>query len=146
MDRVTFHGWTAEFDREATQAQYRKATAAADECLCSECRNFIAARNSGLVYPEEVVELFRSLGIEFSRECELYCTGLVTSAKREYAGWFDVIGRLVGDENQSTAITPEFQLIPVAEASHPEGSFPKPSFRLEFQVYVPWTIGGTQGN
>ncbi|MBZ5496408.1 MAG: hypothetical protein LAP85_08395 [Acidobacteriia bacterium] len=143
MDELTFRGWTVKFDFDATRSEYSKAPiGAAEQCGCLECQNFIAARNLGLVYPDEIIRLFHTLGIDVARECELYSIGKVATGRHEYGGWFDVVGRIIRDENQSTEITADFELIPVVRPGPftPSQGFPEPSFRLEFQVNVPWVL------
>jgi len=133
LDQLTFKGWTVEFDRPATQSLYAKnPIGAAEQCGCLECRNFIAVRNQGLVYPVEIVQLFDTLGIDIARECDLYTTGRTSPGRREYGGWFDAVGTIIADVNESTEITADFQLIPVTRASG--------LFRLEFQVNAPWIL------
>jgi hypothetical protein len=133
LDQLTFKGWTVEFDLAATQSLYAKnLIGAAEQCGCLECRNFIAARNQGLVYPAEIVQLFHTLGIDTARECDLYTTGRTSSGHLEYGGWFDGVGTIIADANESTEITVDFQLIPVTR--------PSGLFRLEFQVNAPWIL------
>lgn len=133
MDQLAFKGWTVEFDRDATQSMYAKnPVGAADQCGCLECRNFTAARNRGLVYPAEIVQLFYTLGIDIAHETEVYTTGKISSGYREYGGWFDVVGRIIADANESTEITDNLQLIPVTG--------PAGILRLEFQVNAPWVL------
>jgi len=131
LDQLTFKGWMVEFNRDATQSMYAKnPIGAAEQCGCQECRNFIAARNRGLVYTAEIVRLFHTLGIDIASEYEVYTTGKISSDHREYGGWFDVVGRIIADANESTEITDNFQLMPVTG--------PAGLFRLEFQVNAPW--------
>jgi hypothetical protein len=105
-----------------------------------ECQNFVAARDAGLVYPDEVVQLFNKLGIDVTRECEVHCYGQVLPGRHEYGGFFNVIGRLVADENFLTEVAPGFQLYPMAQALRLMGGFPEPAFRVEFLANVPWVI------
>jgi hypothetical protein len=145
LETVKFGSWVAEVDPKANRSAYSLiAEGAAEECACPECRNFIAARDKGLVYPAEVVELFGRMGVDSTRESEVY--GMDTGANRNglgiYGGWFNVIGRLMGDDVAVPhEVSQRIQLYPSSGAALPDPAFGEVEmFRIEFVIALPWVL------
>jgi hypothetical protein len=145
LETVEFGGWVAEFDRDANRAAYALIPlGGAEDCGCLECRNFLAARDKGLVYSAEAIGLLERLGVDSVRESEVYGMG----PSRElhglylYGGWFNVIGQLLGDEPpEPDTIGPEIQVFPMADGALPDPAFgDAPMFRVEFLVALPWLL------
>ena len=82
------------FDRAATEACYNQiATPGSEECGCTMCRNYIAQRATA--YPQSFLELLKTLGIDCSKEGEVYYLAPTKSGKRLYGGWFFFCGELL---------------------------------------------------
>jgi hypothetical protein len=61
-----------------------------------------------------------------------------------YAGWFNIIGRLVADEKEYSRWGDSFEIYPMAEAAAASPAFAAVrSCRLEFEVEVPWVLPNT---
>ncbi len=108
MEFIRFRKWELECDREATRHAYKSIERGAEGCSEDKCQNFAAARLHA--YPQEALELFETLGIDFRREAETYYVARVTPdlvrAWREqgrpvsetvlglhfYEGWFHFVG------------------------------------------------------
>jgi hypothetical protein len=140
--RVDFRGWTADVDVEATRSSYATAgLGAAQACDCAECRNFVVARDAGLVYPSDVVDLLVSMGVDLTRESEVYLEGPIDDGRLWYGGWFNVVGRLVDDSGESTEVAPGFYLYPLAQGALVTDAFGDASvFRVEFKAAVPSAV------
>jgi hypothetical protein len=87
MDTIAYRDAVIEFDRDATHAEYAKLRrGAADECHCEACQNFIAARDAGLVYPNEANDLLAALGTDLGKEWELCDFAEPTREPHMYSG------------------------------------------------------------
>jgi hypothetical protein len=142
LESIEFGGWTVEVDPDANRSAYAEIPCgAAEDCSCSECRNFTEARDRGLVFSPQALKLFKRMGVDATRESEVYV--MDAAANRSglylYGGWFNVIGRLLGDDAEGpTEITRELQLFPMAAAALPDPAFGDvPMFRIEFFIALP---------
>jgi hypothetical protein len=85
--------WQYSVDREATIAAYARASHGdAVRCGCNGCRNFIAARTQ--VFPPDFIALLDSLGIDPTKEGEVYTEGRKGPGSHYYGGWFHFVGEL----------------------------------------------------
>jgi len=85
-------------DRAATLAAYRQAEAGGSStCDCAGCRNFVAARDR--VFPEEFLLFLDSLGIDPTKDGEVYHVARRTPGFHYYGGWYHFVGvlELTGD-------------------------------------------------
>ena len=88
-----FGQWQYSVDRDATVAAYaRAAHGDAVRCGCNGCRNFVAARSQ--VFPPDFVALLNSLGIDPTKEGEVYTEGRKAPGSHYYGGWFHFVGEL----------------------------------------------------
>jgi hypothetical protein len=95
-----FVQWLHTVDREATIAAYKRADhGGADTCDCSGCRNFRLARK--LVFPDEFVALLDQLGIDPSKDAEVYHNARLSPGCHHYGGWFHFIGTIDGEGDSS---------------------------------------------
>jgi hypothetical protein len=89
-EELTIGPWKIAYDPVATRAVYQKiAKGGADECRCDGCRNFVAIRKHA--YPPDVRALLTRLGIDVSKEAEVYEMGH-DSAGHFYGGFLHFIG------------------------------------------------------
>ena len=78
---VTFRDWGFSVDKAATLAAYAAAAeGGADACSCEDCANF--AQQRIIVYPNEVRELFISLGVDYIKESEVFTVGELPMSQR----------------------------------------------------------------
>jgi hypothetical protein len=95
---ATFGAWQFTCDRQATVDAYaREAVGNSAQCTCIGCRNFVAARFD--VFPKAFSTLLDSLGIDPTKDGEVYHNGRLSPGKHHYGGWFHFIGTLdvIGD-------------------------------------------------
>jgi len=145
LETIKFGGWVAQVDVKANRDAYSQVPlSAGDVCGCLECRNFEAARAKGLVYPKEVLVLFKRMGVNPARESEVYGMGLSREYRGHYlfGGWFNVVGVLLGEDVPAPdSVTPKIQLFPMHDAALPDPAFGEaPMFRIEFVVALPWLL------
>ena len=132
---------TLTFDREATAALYREtiATAGADACNCTSCKNFAAQRTAA--YPLHFLELLERIGVDSRKELEVFDLDRVAanSTRRLYGGWFAFCGVIT----QGTDWRPDHN--PGAFTYWTTNSFPSARFpdgvcAIEFLCELPWII------
>jgi hypothetical protein len=82
-----------EVDSDATREAYRKLLhAGPEECGCSYCRNWVAARPQ--VYGEEISALLESMGIRPGYETEVWEVPW-DDGRHYYGGWYPFIGSVL---------------------------------------------------
>jgi hypothetical protein len=90
---TTFGEWEFTCDAQATADAYaREEVGGSDTCTCSTCRNFRLVRDRA--YPLAFIELLTSLGIDPTKDGEVYHNGEIEPRKHHYAGWFHFVGSL----------------------------------------------------
>jgi hypothetical protein len=146
MVTVHFQDWGVVVDREATAEAYAQIEASgSDLCGCQDCRNFVAVRDAGLLYPPAVLELLAQLGVDPSREAESASMGSIDRDHPDvhlYEWWFNVIGHLLpGELTQPRDPARELQLYPVSGGALADAAFgDAPLFRVEFLGGLPWLL------
>ncbi len=92
-DMASFGQWSYSTDRNATERAYSKAEkGGADTCNCVPCRNFRKART--IAFPAAFLTLLDQLGIDPSKDGEVYHNGRNAPGRHDYAGWFHFVGEL----------------------------------------------------
>jgi hypothetical protein len=138
----TFGEWRFTADREATIAAYsRAAQGDATRCKCSGCKNFIAVRDKAL--PEEFRTFLESLGVDPTKEAEVYHEGSVSSDSHYYGGWYHFVGNLENDGDFAPITFPGGFISYMCKNSAP--SLPELEnlalVQIEFRAQnVPWAI------
>ena len=81
-------------DRDATIAAYARVEAGGvDTCECAYCRNFRLARAT--IFPQPFLALLERLGIDPSKDGEIYHLYPMTAGRHVYGGWYHFVGTLV---------------------------------------------------
>ena len=130
------------FDREQTVKAYKQIDKSwADECKCVHCRNFIAQRETA--FPASFLDLLNHLGIDSSKEGEVYGCYPMPSGKRQYGGWFFLSGLLL--EAGELRVTKDgidyFVIGPGRMPSpHPRDAFGPNPLALDFTIEIPWVL------
>src|SRR4051794_3057595 len=93
MDELTYRTWKFRADPGLTRRIYAAGPLSApSQCGCDPCRNFLACHD--IVYPTEVLELLKQLGIEPIREAEVYDVYRDESGLHVYGGWLHFVGEM----------------------------------------------------
>jgi hypothetical protein len=148
MDHVQFGRWRLCCDREMTRRAYTSiAQGGAEACGCAYCRNFILARPH--VIPSEAFALFERLGVDVSKEAEVYQTHPLRLGLHAYGGWLHFVGAI---EQGADALTPSgvIELEPLGPtfslgftnrlALVPASFAALPTCQVEFAAKVPWLL------
>jgi len=137
--RFKFHGWIAEVDVEATKRAYASGgPGASAECGCSECANFAAAREAGYIYPAKVARLLEDMGVDLTRESEVFVESPAHRGSLVYGGWFNIAGELLEGPDEAVEIEQGFELLACPEGAVVDDAFGEvPVFRIEFLALAP---------
>lgn len=154
MNRIEYRDWILDVESQATkQAHARAEPMGPSTCSCADCRNFLAARAAGLVYPSEVIDFLRDVGIDPIVETEIAAFGREESGAHVISGWMHAVGRIVdGPEarvptgpNSVTlrmiAIEGQFELALLeGKALAPKPLRDHELIQIEFLTRIPWLL------
>jgi hypothetical protein len=129
---------TIRYDRDATQCVYAGLEQGnAEKCGCIDCQNFAAQRDS--VYPESFKRLLDQLGIDLSKEGEVYAMGPNEAGKISYGGWFYFAGELIEAGENNTNLD-GFQFWFNAKGPKAPAFWGEPVLSVEFVTALDWVI------
>lgn len=95
MKQIKYREWEIEVDVESTKKEYEKIEkGAATLCNCEYCEIYI--KNREIVFPPEIKNLFKELGIDSKKEAELYYYGKDDKDNFGFNGWFHFKGKFKG--------------------------------------------------
>src|SRR5258708_23572764 len=128
------------YDRDATVAAYAQLQrGSAEMCGCSVCRNFLAQRDK--LYPQHFLKLLDHMGIDLTKEGDLYEDGPMADNVQPSAGWFYFVGELVEAGERLMVIRENFQcFIRGAGATSVTRLFGDSVCALEFTTRIPWIL------
>lgn len=128
------------YDRDATLTAYvRLKRGSAEMCGCNVCRNFLAQRDS--VYPQHFLKLLDQLGIDLTKEGDLYEEGPLADNVQPSGGWFYFVGEVVEAGDRLTEMGRDFQcFIRSAGATSVTKLFGDSVCALEFTTRVRWVL------
>jgi hypothetical protein len=140
MDKIDYREWIFDCDVEATQQAYESILVGGLEgCSCSGCRNFLEQRKS--VFPQEVVNLFGELGINYERDAEIYHTARMESGLHLYGGWFHFIGSISQQPDGPAKVGEHFTIDFLVDRALAAKSFEnQPLVQVEITAEVPWVL------
>lgn len=111
---ITYKGWIFDVDFDRTKHVYDKIQRGSPEiCRCNDCKNFASNRDN--IYPIEVKNLLKELGIDYKKESEIYHLARLDNGLHQYGGWFHFKGTItigidckidLGGGRRSLDITP----------------------------------------
>ena len=91
---VKFRDWVFEVDQQLTKQAYQKiSSSGADTCVCNDCKNYVAYRDS--VFPTEIKRLFDDLGIDYKKEVEITSWEKLPNGLHHIGGWFHFKGEIL---------------------------------------------------
>lgn len=94
MKEIIFLNWKLLVDDEQNKLAYQNVVGITESCDCKWCANFAMARDQ--TYPKKVINLFEQLGVDCTKEADLYQQG--RDAKENtiiYRWWFYFIGKVL---------------------------------------------------
>lgn len=143
MKYVSVGKWRCRCDPETTRQAYASfEERRAEMCGCCYCRNFVAARER--VYSVAVRALFERLGIDFTKEAEVYELTRLTSGLHLYGGWFHFVSRIeeeTDDPENHDSVEGPFNIRLHDKPALVPSSFQGMSLlQLEFTARVPWVL------
>jgi hypothetical protein len=135
---ITAGDQVIRYDRDRTQRVYAGVEKGdADVCGCLYCQNFAAQRASA--FPETFKRLLDQLGIDPSKEGEVYELGSTERGTFSYGGWFYFCGEMLeAGERNTTSGAFEYWFtakIPNAHAFHGESVI-----AVEFLTTLNWIL------
>lgn len=150
MKRITLGAWTVEVDIERTKEFYDKYHFITEDCECVYCANYVKACDK---FPQDIKDLFSSLGIDPRKEGEISHYIENTDGTHLYGAFYHVVGRVIeGPElwmptqEDSEVSSPNFVEVNKIVLGFtedlvmvPEG-FPLPSIQFEIEVNIPWFL------
>ena len=138
-----FGKYKIDADTEKTSEYYDAAEEIS--CQCDGCRNYLKAAE---LFPAEVCEFFRSLGVEIKKGADIYVNCSENNgAALFYGGFYHVCGELLSDtdswgENGSLyTIADGFSVGFTKDAALVGQGFPAPAIQMEICFHnVPWLL------
>ena len=151
MKQYEMHPWVIHYDDKLTKNIYSKIEKGGPEtCGCEHCLNFIANRDQ--LYPNTVKEIFNILGIDYTKEEEVYHYARMKNGLHSYGGDILFVGTIeyldddfkpgeqkktiemkAVDENFSWNIVPVSCTVPDIFKGHPLAE-------VTFHAEIPWVI------
>jgi hypothetical protein len=140
MAKISILNWTVEASPEDTASIHAaRSSGGADACSCLYCRNFAAARSDAL--PHEFIQILASLGIDPTKDSEIYETHEQSPGVHSYGGWYHALGEVISGSSEYAQLTEEFSiritdhrdLLPGGFANHPV-------VQIDFDGPVPWVL------
>jgi len=110
-----------------------------EDCGCSSCLNFAAQRDKA--YPEDFRALLASLGIDPSKEGEVYECGPVGDLYL-YGGWFYFSGNVLeaGERLSEADGGFEYYFVDASHLPKPPADFGDDVAAVEFNAKVSWVL------
>lgn len=113
-------------------------TGMAERCACAACRNFIAQRSTA--YPGFFLDLLAELGIDPTKEDDVYSYGAIDDNPRIYEGWLFFTGDLL-EQGWSLVDNGGFKYWIGSNHRPPKDvDFGGPTLVVEFSTKLPWVI------
>ncbi len=154
MKKILFKDWELNVDFLNTQKLYTDMdSGAAELCNCTDCENFIDNRNN--LYPTEVRALLNELGVDYSKEGDIWKICKENNLHR-YSGCFFFVGNFKGENsiqplsNSSSetilkTVTDNFS-IGFCNCSYASinSKSTHNTIQIEFEARIPWTIDKTE--
>jgi hypothetical protein len=151
METIVIRRWILQTDPEATRVAFSDVpTGSPESCGCGDCLNFVAARDRA--YPPEALAIFEQLGIDRSKESEIWHNYRDASGQHHYGGFFHFVGALEGGKDAMVMINGHgtYDLERIAEefdfgltsnvALVPAAFGENQIVQLEFQTRIPWVL------
>ena len=151
MKQMKIGDWILEVDVERTKDFYQAYHQITEGCDCLSCKNFVTAIK---LIPKPVLDFFRSLGIDPTKEGEVSEYYEKKDSMHLYGGFFHIVGELISGPDCWVETSVEVShlatnnMIEINDfkfgftygvSSLPD-EFPKPTVQLEFEGTIPWML------
>lgn len=112
----------------------------ADECGCLPCRNYAAQRGSAL--PDSFKALLTELGVDESKEGEVYAGGVIDQSRYSFGGWFYLRGILDRRGVRTTTVVEidDFEFWFTSDCPDAAAFADGPLIAVEFTGSIPWIL------
>lgn len=153
--RLTFGQFILDVDVERTRAYYHSQDPGIG-CECSGCRNY---ERAAAVFPEELQDFFRALGVHPQKPAEVYVNCTRGDGRLWYGGFYHLRGTLLQGEggwhtvasdgtSQTRAWDPkscylaaeDFRAAFTEDTALVAPDFPQPALQLEIDAVLPWLL------
>lgn len=140
-----------QVDSQLTRQTYAKiGTGNSETCPCGQCKNYRIQKEKA--FPDDVLDLFAKLGIDFRKESEVYEVQRLDNGLHHYAGWFHFAGRITAGGDCKKQFAENSWQIDLSEidkdfkmgftVGNALSFFKKGTglVQLEFETNIPWVI------
>lgn len=128
--------WLLEVDLEITKGFYEHFHFITEDCSCNYCKNYVIATN---YFPQEIKEMFQSLGIDPRKEGEVMQYTENDDQTHLYGVFYHLVGRIIDGPSTFTEFygmvirfSEELELVP--------NQFPEPTIQLDLQLNIDWLL------
>ena len=148
--QVRYRDWELYSDKDTTEQTYQEFEhSGAESCGCDYCKNFIAQRET--VFPDEIKELFRELGVDYKKEIDVSEFARLEDGLHYYNGWFQFKGDFKGKDctiplqagghtTDLTRITDRFSIGFRHDNSLTPFKVKDGLVQIEFDCHLPWVL------
>ena len=149
---LKFNEWELEVNKELTEKTYENISiSGADSCTCPDCKNYIEYRDQ--IFPKEIINLFRELGIDYRKEVEISSYMTQENGLHYIGGYFHFKGKLLSGKKYRvpsasgngytfdlTEISENFEIgfAPGNDMTFFENK--EGLIQIEFATNIPWVI------
>lgn len=150
-ETLKFKEWELEFERLLTEQTYKDISeSGAETCNCNDCKNYIANRDK--VFPFEVLELFKNLGVDYKKEVEITSYEILENGLHHIGGWFHFKGQVKNGKDYKIQLSNGGYTIDLTKIEENfEIGFSKGNdltffndknglVQIEFMTNIPWII------
>ena len=139
MTEITYRDWVFDCDVEGTRKAYESIAAGGVEtCECTGCKNFLVQRDS--LFPDEVLNLFKQLGVNYKRDAEIYHTARLRPGVHLYGGWFHFVGA-IRNEPIGPAKFDNFTIDFITDPTLADKAFEnQPLVQIEITTEISWAL------
>jgi len=150
MKQIKLGSWIIEVDLRKTKKFYDEYYLITEGCDCDYCANYVLACDK---FPQEITELFNSLGIDPRKEGEVSQYMENQDGTHLYGAFYHIVGNIIEGPKLWGPTTEESEVSSPNFVEHsgveigfsedlalvPEG-FPTPTIQFEIQMNVPWLL------
>lgn len=143
MKILEYESSVIEYDDLLTREIIKDFVSGPQECTCCFCRNFLLAREQ--VYTEDFKKLLSQLGINYTKEIEVFQYYRISPGKQLYGGWHNFVGKIqMQDEKEVHNLVPDIKNFAWSfNEKHiliPKEFGNNPVVQIQWTGIVPWLL------